>query len=339
MRGVTLADITHAADQLLAEGERPTIDGVRRILGTGSPATVNALLKEYFQSLPARLHLPAPIATAAAELYEKVRSTALEELATQRTELEQTLRADQEKLVQDRKEFEAERAGAHQRVVDLITDRERGHEQLKATTAKLALIEKELAAQTTRASTAEAQFQAAEQERERSNQKHTAELQRLKDQTEGNERHFLGRIEEQKTQVQRLTQDREREAAAAAKHVATLEAAVSEAAKAQASLRSELTLAQRELSKRQDAVAAAEAALSRATEQGQKDLAARQTDLERIRTELEAHKSGAEILKRERDEALRESGKQEGRLSALQGQLDEAKGEIQRLLKRGSEAA
>lgn len=144
MRGVTLSDITHAADQLLAEGERPTIEGVRRILGTGSPATVNSLLKQYFQSLPARLNLPAPIATAAAELYEKVRSVALDDLAVQRAELEQSLLLGQEKLAQDRREFEAERSGVQQRVVDLLTDLERGREQIRTTTAKLTITEKEL---------------------------------------------------------------------------------------------------------------------------------------------------------------------------------------------------
>lgn len=41
--GVTLADVTRAADQIIAEGERPTLDSVRRILGAGSPGTVNTL--------------------------------------------------------------------------------------------------------------------------------------------------------------------------------------------------------------------------------------------------------------------------------------------------------
>lgn len=333
MRGVTLSDITHAADQLLADGERPTIEGVRRILGTGSPATVNSLLKQYFQALPARLNLPAPIATAAAELYEKVRSTALDDLNAQRAEQESAFGEQQARLAQERRDLEAERTSAQQRVVDLVTDLERTREQLKTTAAKLAVTEKELSSQTTRASTAEAQFQAAEQERERSSQKHAAELQRLKDQTEGNERHFLGRIEEQKAQVQRLSQDRERETSAGAKHLAALETALSEAAKVQASLRSELTLAQREMVKRQDAVAAAETALARVQEQLNKDQVARQSDLDRFKSEIDALAAASERHKRDRDEALREAAKLEGRLAALQLQLDEAKTEIGRLQK------
>ena len=336
MRGVTLADITQAADQLLAEGERPTIDGVRRILGTGSPATVNTLLKEYFQTLPARLNLPAPIATAAAELYEKLKATAQEDLAAQRAELERDLAADRERLAQERREFEAERTAFQQRVADLNNDLDRLRELLKTTSTKLASTEKELATQTIRATTAEAQFRAADDERERSAQKHVADLVRLREQGEGNERHLLSRIEEQKAQLQRLLQDRERETAAAAKHASTLETAVSEASKLAASLRAELATAQRDLAKRQEAVAVAETALARGQEQTTRDQAAKQADLERARGEIEQLTSQAEQHKRDRDEAMREAAKLEGRLAALQGQLEEAKGEIRRLQKAKS---
>ena len=123
--GVTLADITRAADELLAGGERPTVDGVRKILGTGSPNTVNTLLKQYYQTLPARLHLPAPIATAAAELYEKVRATAVEELTAERASAQQQLTEDRDKLAQERRDFEAERSAMQQRVADLNGDLDR----------------------------------------------------------------------------------------------------------------------------------------------------------------------------------------------------------------------
>lgn len=333
MRGVTLADITRAADQLLADGERPTIDGVRRILGTGSPGTVNTLLKQYFQSLPARLNLPAPIATAAAELYESVRATALAELQSQRAELEQSLQQGQEKLAQERREFEAERLAIHQRLADLNNDLDRLREQLKVVTTKLVAAEKELVGQTTRAATAEAQFRAAEDERERSHQKHNAELQRLKEQAEGNERHFLTRIEEQKTQFQRLVQDREREISAANKHAASLEISVSEASKLNASLRAELAAAQRDAVKYQEAALATEGMLLRIQEQAAKDQVVRQADLDRARNEAKQLTASLEQHKRERDEAVREAAKLEGRFMAVQSQLDEAKAEIRRLQK------
>ena len=331
--GVTLSDITGAADELLAQGERPTVEGVRKLLGTGSPGTVNTLLKEYYLTLPARLNLPAPIATAAAELYDKLKATAQEDLAAQRVELERDLAANRERLAQERREFEAERSAFQQRVADLNNDLDRLRDQLKATSTKLVGTEKELAAQTTRATTAEAQFRAADDERERSAQKHAAELQRLREQGEGNERHLLSRIEEQKAQLQRLLQDRERETAAATKQVSTLEASVSDATKLTASLRVELASVQRELTKRQEAVTVAGTTLARAQEQAAKDQATRQADLERARGEIELLSSQTELHKRDRDEALRDAAKLEGRLAALQAQLDEAKAEVSRLQK------
>lgn len=333
MRGVTLADITRAADQLLAEGERPTVDGVRRILGTGSPTTVNTLLKQYFQSLPARLNLPAPIATAAAELYEKVRATALEDLAAERSTLEHALASDRERLAQERREFETEKTAFQQHVASLNGEVEQLRDQLKNIGTKLAATEKELATQTTRAATAEAQYRAADDERERSAQRHAGDLARMREQAEGNERHLLGRLDEQKVQLQRVLQDRERETAAAAKQAATLESAVSEASKLTASLRVELATAQRDLAKRQEAVTAAENALLRTQEQAAKDQAVRHVDLERARGEIEQLTTAAEQHKRDRDDALREAAKLEGRLAALQTQLDEAKAEIRRLQK------
>ena len=331
--GVTLADVTRAADQIIAEGERPTLDSVRRILGAGSPGTVNTLLKQYFQALPGRLNLPAPIATAAAELYAQVQATALKELTSQRAAQEKDLVDERARVAQDRRDVEAERSAVQQRAADLNGELEKLREQLKSTSAKLAATEKEVTAQATRATTAEAQFRAVEEERERFTQKHAGDLARLREQAEGNERHLQARIEEQKTQIQRFVQDRERETDTAAKHAAALETSVSEASKQLASLRAELATAQRDLAKRQEAVTSAETALARAQEQTAKDQATRQAELERARGEIELLSDQAEQHKRDRDEAIREAGKLEGRLAALQVQLAEAKAEITRLQK------
>lgn len=177
------------------------------------------------QSLQARLNLPAPIATAAAELYERLKATAQDNLAEQRVELERDIAADRERLAQERRDFESDRAAFQQRVADINNDLDRLREQLKNTSGKLTSTEKELAAQPTRATTAEAQARAAESERERTAQKHVGDLARMREQAEGNERHLLGRLDEQKAQLQRVLHDRERETAAASKQAAKLERA------------------------------------------------------------------------------------------------------------------
>lgn len=100
-----------------------------------------------------------------------------------------------------------------------------------------------------------------------------------------------------------------------------------------ASLRAELATVQRELTKRDESVSAAEIALARLQEQSSKDQVARQADLDRFKSEIEALTAACERHKRDRDMALRESAKLEGRLVALQLQLDEVKTEVQRLQK------
>lgn len=54
-RGIQEADVWSAADQLLAEGQRPTIERVRQKIGRGSPNTVSPMLERWFATLSKRL--------------------------------------------------------------------------------------------------------------------------------------------------------------------------------------------------------------------------------------------------------------------------------------------
>src|ERR1700690_1726383 len=54
-RGISSSDVHRAADALLREGERPTIEKVRAKLGTGSPNPINPLLDAWWKTLSARL--------------------------------------------------------------------------------------------------------------------------------------------------------------------------------------------------------------------------------------------------------------------------------------------
>jgi hypothetical protein len=90
-RSITSVDVERAADSLLREGERPTIEKVRLKIGRGSPNTIYPLLDAWWSRLasrldagPAALHrLPEPVAQAAEALW----LTALEE-ARRRAQLE-----------------------------------------------------------------------------------------------------------------------------------------------------------------------------------------------------------------------------------------------------------
>lgn len=77
---VTLLEVATAADLLLSQGERPSIESVRKVLGRGSPATINSHLKDYYKSLPDRLNLPPQIASAAIALLESIRNVGHDEI-------------------------------------------------------------------------------------------------------------------------------------------------------------------------------------------------------------------------------------------------------------------
>ncbi len=321
--GVTLIDITRAADQLLAEGERPTVEGVRKVLGTGSPGTVNTLLKEYYQALPARLNLPAPIATAAAELYEKVRSTAMEEVNQARTELERQHVSQQEALAADKQGFEAEKASLKSQVTSLMSEARGLQEQLGQAAERQRTLEEALSDQTVRASAADARASAATEERERAEQRYISELQHVRDQAAGNERHLLSRIEEAQDQLKRLKVEREREVSASAKRIATLESAAFEAAKELSALRTEIAAAQREAAGLREAAASAEAAALRDRESLVRDLRATEEGRDRALAEGVRLRSELDKAVVDRNEAIREAGRHEGRAAAFQGQVEE----------------
>ena len=107
-RGIQEIDVFTAADALLAEGKRPTIERVRQKIGRGSPNTVSPMLEKWFATLGERLvgstagsasgqpagndpgGMPAGVRNAARLLWETARREAEE---VQRGELK-SVRAD-----------------------------------------------------------------------------------------------------------------------------------------------------------------------------------------------------------------------------------------------------
>lgn len=120
-RGVQQEDVWRAADALIAEGLRPTIERVRQKIGRGSPNTVSPLLETWFATLAGRLgvasgskggggDLPQPVQQAAAMLWDAALRSARE-------------RAEQE-LAQAGQALAADRAGLELREADLLVDKQ-----------------------------------------------------------------------------------------------------------------------------------------------------------------------------------------------------------------------
>jgi len=110
--GVTQEDVDAAANQLLQSGERPTIERVRAVLGTGSPNTVIRLLDVWWTHLGQRLRAheaklalpdaPEPVVAAASVLWEQA-------LLAAQTHASEVLRNDRQSLLADRAGLEVER--------------------------------------------------------------------------------------------------------------------------------------------------------------------------------------------------------------------------------------
>lgn len=121
-KGIQPDDVWTAADQLVAEGLRPTIERVRLKIGRGSPNTVSPLLDTWFAGLGTRLGvtqaqqaadegLPTPVRQAVAQLWESALSVAKS--------------AAEQDLLQARQGVMAERTAIEQLAAD-VAHRERG---------------------------------------------------------------------------------------------------------------------------------------------------------------------------------------------------------------------
>lgn len=113
-RGVQQEEVWAAADELIGEGLRPTIERVRQKIGRGSPNTVSPMLDAWFATLGSRLgvtdekkvmagELPPPVRQAVAKLWEAAQLSA-------QGVAEQGLLQVQQTLVAERSAIELEAA-------------------------------------------------------------------------------------------------------------------------------------------------------------------------------------------------------------------------------------
>ncbi len=134
---ISQADVFRAADELLVEGHRPTIDRVRMRLGRGSPNTINDHLDDWWAKLGSRLrdlpgrefpHLPERVAqslqqlwTAALEGAHESLQGSLEERQAALTQREQELESRTRQLA-EREQAGAARAAALEESVALARE-------------------------------------------------------------------------------------------------------------------------------------------------------------------------------------------------------------------------
>jgi len=290
--GITETDVWSAADALLLEGARPTIERVRQKIGRGSPNTVSPYLETWFRALGARIKdpgafaaapaVPDPVAQAAAHFWEAAQAEARAQQAQAYRERWEELAQEGGRLAADAEQLQRREAGLAQRERDLqealrvatsqlaaAEDRLlAAEEQLRLRDDRLAQLQQELAESR---ATAQALLADAEQSRSR----HAQALEALQSRHSAHERRWLNELDAERGAVKRL-QARLDDAQAAAQ---------------QQQARSDKALADEQAQRRQ-AEQGAQAARAEAQEQRQ-----------RLEADLAAVRADA-ALARERERAL-----------------------------------
>ena len=220
-RGVQESDVWAAADALLAEGQKPTIEKVRLHMGRGSPNTVAPMLDAWFSTLGARLGLnqqtqdlrnavPTEVLEAAQALWGQALQHA-QEVAVQTLEAREQAAADvQAKLdalqlkLQQREEgllqqknamdaalklAQAQREDLSRRLDEMqqqLTERDQRLEKMRAESTEQRKAQEALREQQSKA------LEAAAQER-----------QRLSEQFTGNERRMLADLDRSRQETEK----------------------------------------------------------------------------------------------------------------------------------------
>jgi chromosome segregation ATPase len=211
-RGVQQDEIWAAADALLKDGLRPTIERVRQKMGRGSPNTVSPMLEAWFASLGPRLdatpaqeeagHLPEPVWQSMTQLWDtamlSARAQADQALARSRQQLAEEVRAlelQQANLIR-----EAQTLKDRQSAVDQAADMARAHilelaGQLKESHTRITRREGEMDELRARLTSAAVQHDADRSSIDEQAQRHAEERVRFEERASANERRLLGELD------------------------------------------------------------------------------------------------------------------------------------------------
>lgn len=264
-RGITEADVLEAADALLARGERPTIERVRQELGRGSPNTVNRHLDVWWMSLAQRVQgrsgstLPASLLELCSRLYMGVRDQARVEAQAAVALEEGRLNAALTDLESQKNALLLERAGiaaaGEKLAAELASQRERN----EVLAGEKASLQGEIARAKSIAAEAAASASSMKAALEAAQAKHRTEIQRVRDQWEGNEKRWLNEIVHMREDAKRSREEH----AAAVKSIQTrlkeVQASLASALKDRLRLDADMVRADAALAKEREARIAAEA--------------------------------------------------------------------------------
>lgn len=201
-RGIQYEDVAHAADALLQDGLRPTIERIRLHIGRGSPNTVSPMLEQWFSGLGQRLggsgsrakqgeeELPDNVLKAASALWATARDAAQAQAADTYAAQRANLDSETQQLHEASTQLEVrelllqERLRAMDEALQLSTRQlEESNDRYKSSLRTLALRDEEIAAQRTAANRLSEQNAALQLRGE------TAQTQALQERSAQDDRH------------------------------------------------------------------------------------------------------------------------------------------------------
>lgn len=181
-RSVQKEDVWQAADALLLEGKRPTIERVRQKIGRGSPNTVSPMLEGWFATLGPRLGgawgpspsgatsdalgsgLPAALVQAMQRVWEQVQAQATKAADAELEPARQHLQTQQQALDDAQQAIEQERSHLAQQRATTEQALAVAHAQIKMQGARLSDLEQAGRQKDQLAATQQQRLQALEQE-------------------------------------------------------------------------------------------------------------------------------------------------------------------------------
>lgn len=268
-RGVQQDEIWAAADALLKDGLRPTIERVRQKMGRGSPNTVSPMLEAWFASLGPRLgvmsapeqagDLPAPVWQAMTQLWDTALMSTREQAAQELAKSRQLLTDERTALELQKAQLarEAQSFSDRQAALDKAADISRAHiidlnARLTESHTRIARREGEIDDLRVRLAAAATQSEADRRRIDDEVQRHTQERGRLEERATANERRLLGELD-------RARQDAKQARLALVEAERRSQAALKGLELANQTLDEQLTQAQAALQSTQQALAAANA--------------------------------------------------------------------------------
>lgn len=210
-KGITEEDVFTTADQLLADGQRPTIERVRQALGRGSPNTVNRHLDAWWTQLSARVQIredsqqvPAPVLRLAEKLWTATLAQAREQAMAELMSAEKNLQEQRDELSSEREEFARLQLAQHKHVSALEADIETARTDLQQARQEAADLRSALQAVSEQRRDSQAAAEKLRSQLDILRHEHAAEIEKLGLRHEAAERRVADRLGELMGEHERL---------------------------------------------------------------------------------------------------------------------------------------